>query len=670
MRTNPSTSRSLRFAAVALASLGLTLLAPASLGAQAERSPYHVARYEIDVELTPDVHLLRVRARLEATADEPVASLTLHLNKNLKVVRVLDPKAKPLTFEQLPQADTFRVDLPQALAAGQSMTFDVDYVGAFDPALRPAQGPVLAAIAPGQSYLLPASRWFPQTANVWNRFAMTLSVTLPEGEIALSSGRADPPQPVAGGKTRTVFHADQPILAGTLVAGRFEKTPAAGTPTTFYLRSVPQSYASSNAESLAQILAFFSDKFGPLDNPALAVVETPDDTWDSYAAPGLLLLPTRQWSSTLNPRLLARGVAGQWWAARAAPASASDAWLADGLARYSEALYVEHTAGAEGFRGVLEDLTIAALVDETAAPIANADRLPLYSPQFNSIVRDKGAVVFHMLRLVIGDDAFFRLLATYSQRFARRGVTLDEFEHLADEVAAKPLDYFFGEWVRSTGVPQFTLDYVIYRTRKGFRVGGQIKHELEIFRMPVPVRVETEGAPVTQIVEVTGLSTDFSIETFGKPTRIQIDPDFNVLKYTPELRIRVAIARGENLFERGQYFEAIREYQGALEVKRNSSLAHYRMGETFFEQRNYQAAANSFREAINGDLEPRWTLVWSHIFLGKIFDLTGQRERAINEYRRALESNDDTQGAQAEAQKYLQEPYRREVRTLEPIERR
>ena len=49
--------------------------------------------------------------------------------------------------------------------------------------------------------------------------------------------------------------------------------------------------------------------------------------------------------------------------------------------------------------------------------------------------------------------------------------------------------------------------------------------------------------------------------------------------------------------------------------------------------------------------------MWSYIQLGKIFDLTGQRERAINEYRRALNTNDNTQGALEEARKYLQTPY-------------
>jgi len=81
--------------------------------------------------------------------------------------------------------------------------------------------------------------------------------------------------------------------------------------------------------------------------------------------------------------------------------------------------------------------------------------------------------------------------------------------------------------------------------------------------------------------------------------------------------------------------------------------------EIFFLQRNYQSSANSYRSAINGNGDPRWTEVWSHIQLGKIFDITGQRERAINEYRQAIQTNDDTFAALEEARKYLQKAFER-----------
>jgi tetratricopeptide (TPR) repeat protein len=85
------------------------------------------------------------------------------------------------------------------------------------------------------------------------------------------------------------------------------------------------------------------------------------------------------------------------------------------------------------------------------------------------------------------------------------------------------------------------------------------------------------------------------------------------------------------------------------------------MGEVLFTQRNYQASVNAYRDALSGDGEPRWTEVWSHIALGKIFDLTGQRDRAVNEYRLAVQTNDNSQGAVNEARQGLQKPYTRPV---------
>ena len=62
---------------------------------------------------------------------------------------------------------------------------------------------------------------------------------------------------------------------------------------------------------------------------------------------------------------------------------------------------------------------------------------------------------------------------------------------------------------------------------------------------------------------------------------------------------------------------------------------------------------------LNGDLDPKWTEVWAHINLGKIFDITDQRDRAVNEYRQAVRTKDNTQGAQEEAGKYINAKYQR-----------
>jgi len=292
-------------------------------------------------------------------------------------------------------------------------------------------------------------------------------------------------------------------------------------------------------------------------------------------------------------------------------------------------------------------------------PLSQSARWEDYAPELWASTAGKGAAVYHMLRTVIGDEPFFKLLKEIPDRFAWRSVSTDDFRRTAEAVSGSNLQYFFIQWIESSGAPEFRMDYTIFRTQKGFRVMGKVAQDLDTFRMPVELKIETEGNPETKIIEVVGTSSEFVVETFGKPKNVILDPNHRVLRLDDSIRVAVAIRRGEQFAEVGEFGEALKEYQKALEVNRYSSLAHYRIGEIFFLQNNYQSAANEFREALNGDLDPPWVEVWSHINLGKIFDITGQRERAINEYQQAIRTKDNTQGAQEEAAKYLKEPYQR-----------
>jgi hypothetical protein len=201
----------------------------------------------------------------------------------------------------------------------------------------------------------------------------------------------------------------------------------------------------------------------------------------------------------------------------------------------------------------------------------------------------------------------------------------------------------------------------VYRTPKGFRVVGKIKQPLDTFRMPVDLRIDTEGNPEQKIIDVIGTESGFTVETFGrpKPGGIKIDPNNVILKGSTSIRARAAIARGEDLAEQGRFYDAVAQYQRALSIQPGRPLANFRMGEAFFNQKNYQAGANAFREALQTVPEPseKWTEVWSHIYLGEIFDLLGQRERAVNEYSKAKQTNDDTGGAQGTAERYIKKPY-------------
>jgi len=201
-------------------------------------------------------------------------------------------------------------------------------------------------------------------------------------------------------------------------------------------------------------------------------------------------------------------------------------------------------------------------------------------------------------------------------------------------------------------------------TQPGFRVMGTISQDLDLFRMPVTLHIETNGNPEEKQVEVVGTSSEFSVDTFGEPRHgadaITVDPKDKVLKYNDATRVEVAIRKGEQHAEVNEYTEALQEYQRALEVVKNSSLAHYRIGEIFFLQGNFISASNAFHDALTGDLTPKWTEVWSHIYLGRIYDISDQRPRALTEYQQAQRTKDNTASAQEEAQKGIDHPYQRQ----------
>ena len=103
-------------------------------------------------------------------------------------------------------------------------------------------------------------------------------------------------------------------------------------------------------------------------------------------------------------------------------------------------------------------------------------------------------------------------------------------------------------------------------TNKGFRIVGQINQDLDLFRMPLEIRVDTDGKSEMKRIDVVGTQSTYSVETFGKPRRIVLDPNNWVLKNSPELRVRVAILRGQQLVAQGDLAEALKEYQKALDA--------------------------------------------------------------------------------------------------------
>ena len=655
--------RKIRHCAPAVLSAGLLLAGSLAAPAQERRNRIKVVAYAIDAEVNPNTQSLSAKTTVQfIPIDDNTIAPSFELNNSLNVSRVVDGQGKQIPASRNQQDFTVRLNFDQPLAKGQPQAVTFYYDGRLSGQEdSPVYGIKFAAIHPDFAFLMYPSRWFPIGGYTTDRFAANIRITVPSGFSVVASGLET--HSTVGDKTAYEYKFERPSFPGSfaVVKGDPVKVQSEGVDTALYFRGPEANMAQPYGQEIGKVMSYFTGMYGLPPYANLTVIETEDGAPNGYAAPGLLFLNPRGIGHEPQGKLLANQISRQWFEDLVSPATRNHLWLTNGFAAYSELLWSEHVNGAGAMESQLHDVMVEALTIDNV-PIIQAARLEDYSPELWALTGSKGAAVLNMLRYVMGDDKFFQALKNYTQQFAWKSVVTDDFRKVCENAAGQDLGYFFIQWIESSGAPEFKLDYTIFRTQKGFRVMGKVSQDLDTFRMPVNLKIETEGNPEEKRIEVVGTSSEFSVDTFGKPKNVIIDPGDRVLRYSNDVRVAVAIRRGEQFAELSEYGEALKEYQKALETNRTSSLAHYRIAEVFFLQNNYQSAANEFREVLNGDGTPKWTEVWAHINLGKIFDITGQRERAVNEYNLAVRTKDNTQNAQEEAGKYLKTPYERQRR--------
>jgi len=643
--------------------LACALMIVAPLSAQRpERPALTVSGYVIDAEIDTATHHLAAKAAVTFTAPENAEVVSFGFHPALKLTKISDAAGSVLTGER--SADgTIRVTPATPFVQGQTVRWTFEYEGAITGNEDgPIEGLKLAAIQEPITYLLYPARWFPMTGYLTDRFTAEMHIRVPQGMRVFASGAQGGSKPVtlANGKPgdQYDFNWDKPGFPGTVIAGRYVAPVSVGS-AKVYLTVSHQQSSNDLAQTAAKEYDFFTDNFGASESSHLNVVELPDDTLPAVWAPELAAILGSRVGDKSGIRLLANTIAHQWWGSEVSPRTLNDAWITNGMSRYGELMYVEDESGKNAMKAALQDVSAGALAYDTI-PLSTVSRLSPFSPEFQSMTLEKGAMIFHMLRWELGDKAFLATLKGALSQYTDKPMRASEFEKVAEAQSQQQLTAFFAQWVDGTGAPQFTNKYAVYRlgSNKGFRTIGEIGQDLDLFRMPVELRIDTDGKTETQKIEIVGTDTQFVVDTFGRPRRISIDPQNWVLKSTPDLQVRIAILKGQQLVAQGDLPGALAEYQKALEANSQSSLASYRIGELLFAQHNFQASVNSYRDALRGDGEPRWTEVWSHIALGKIFDITGQRDRAVTEYRLAVQTNDNTQGAVNEARMYLQKPYK------------
>lgn len=219
-------------------------------------------------------------------------------------------------------------------------------------------------------------------------------------------------------------------------------------------------------------------------------------------------------------------LAHQWFGDSLTPADWPDIWLNEGFATYAEALWLEHSEGPD----VMQDFLRLIGPGRHPALFAGEGTLAQPSPVLpNTLVYDKGAWVLHMLRGIVGDEAFFAFLRDYANDplLVQGSVDTPAMIARAEAAAGRDLGAFFAGWLDSDAVP--VLSREVLRTSPGGATGGQARvrlrqHQDPSLAVPVPLRLHTATGvvPVTAVLEQA--QQDFRWDTAAPVDSVTADP--------------------------------------------------------------------------------------------------------------------------------------------------
>jgi aminopeptidase N len=421
---------------------------------------YDVEHYTIELDVEPVANVINGTTTIVASASQSLSSLNLDLAG--LVVDSVTVGGRAADYGR--EGHELTITPAEPLLPNSEFTVAVTYHGSPEPVrslASPYAGDLVGWFHTDNGVINVmnepngAATWFPVNDHPRDKAAYLFEITVPRPYVVVASGLLMDTID-QGEKVRHIWEMNHPMASNfaSVNIGDYvlESLP---NPKGVIIRSYfPPDLQESSKQDFAEIpemIALFSDLFGPYPFAAYGVlIADADIEWCQNAILGAL---ENQTLSTHCPGLLSRQervvaheLAHQWFGNSVSLKNWQDIWLKEGLTTYAEWLWLNRESGVDAVSEVA-DLQQLSLSDEALIGQPPADDL------YNNTVYTGGALIFHALRLRVGEDAFFNILRSYADRYQYGNAGTDDFITLAEEVSGEELQEFFDAWLYSEDLP-------------------------------------------------------------------------------------------------------------------------------------------------------------------------------------------------------------------------
>ena len=519
----------------------LILLSPFSAGAETELPV--VESQEISVTLAPEKHLLTGVSGIVLAAGVRRASFAMASTAVVDSVSVAGVKP-PFAFAD----GLLTVEIPPN-AGGEQVVVSIAYHALFNDPVpeRPANNEdpgygVTGSITPRGVFLGSDAHWYPVPPSTPRRRSIRISA--PAGIEAVTNGQLTA-RATDGGVTTSTWEEKRPVGILSLSAGPYQirELVAAGTHIYTYFYPESAGLAQRFLDAAAGYLSFYAERFGPYPFEKFAIVENFFPTGYGYPSYTLLGSAVIRLPFIIDTSL-PHEIAHNWWGNGVLVDYREGNW-SEGLVTYlADYLLEERKSSASGkdYRlRLLTDYSDLVLPDRDFPPASFTSRV---DPASRAVGYGKVAMLFHMVRSQMGEQAFFNALRELSRERLYQTATWSDIVRIFSRNAGRDLAPFVKQWLVRPGVPQLVLQEVNLRQEgKKWVITGIVKQTPPHYEVPVPLRVESANGSADQTVQVSGERTPFSFVVSAYPRRLLLDPDFEIFRLIPHAELPPTVNR-------------------------------------------------------------------------------------------------------------------------------
>ncbi|WP_080238996.1 M1 family aminopeptidase [Spirosoma rigui] len=386
-----------------------------------------------------------------------------------------------------------------------------------------------------------APDWFPCRDTPGDKAdSSSVRITAPARFVSVSNGvlvsTVDNPDGTRTYQWRNSYPIAQYLISVALSNYELYNTPfttgGQTLPITHYIYPEVLPLVKANLDQTPAIMQLFTERFGPY--PFLREKYGHAQIGRGNGGMEHQTISSME-EGALTPGVIAHELAHQWFGDKITCRDWQNIWLNEGFASYAEAVFAESTGGRTAYLSTMNAFAARA---RTAVGSIYVEDITNFANIFSgNRTYAKGAMVLHMLRGVVGDSTFYRILKTYtaSPYVAYSTATTDYFQAVAEQVSGQNLGYFFRQWIYSAGHPVYQASVSNGPSANTANVRLEQRNALAntnptFFTMPVQIRVQSAAGDTTVSVLNNQADQTFTVPARGPVTGVVVDPNNWILK--------------------------------------------------------------------------------------------------------------------------------------------